>query len=352
VFLKECVNNLAEASLVATLIRELQERDGLAYPNFAVLFRNWAQGSPVEQALSEQRVPYVLFGDQTHYYERLEVRALYAYLRAILAVAGENQSPPLDGALDLILSAPPRGVGPRSLQLIRGHHPEITWEALVTATLRTDLREQVRRSVAELFELLSRFSRLAGELSPSEMIARVIRETRWELALADELEGKKVLGNLRSFQAEADEYGSLETFVRAMKSKIKSELTGKGVAVSTIHAAKGLEWPAVFVIGLNQGILPSAQSLRQAMHADPVEERHVAHVAFSRARALLFLTWNREQLEPEGRAKPLRPSEFLGRLPQESTREFEAIGDIGRLSPPDGPEDLEPGEGGQFEGGF
>ena len=352
VFLKECVNNLAESALVATLIRELKERDGLGYLNFAVLFRNWAQGSQIEQALSDRNIPYVLFGDQAHYFERPEVRSLFAYLRSILVVAGENHPPPLDGALDLILSAPPRGVGPRSLQLIRGRHPEITWDALLSATLRTDLREQVRRAVTDLFELLTRLSRLAGELTPSEMIARVIRETHWELALQDELEGKKVLGNLRAFQAEADEYGTLEAFVQAMKNRIKSDLAGKGVAVSTIHAAKGLEWPAVFVIGLNQGILPSAQSLRQAMHGDPVEERHVAHVAFSRARALLFLTWSREQLEPDGRAKPLRPSEFLGRLPQEAYREFEAVGDIGRVSHPGDPGDLEPGEGGEFEEGF
>jgi DNA helicase-2/ATP-dependent DNA helicase PcrA len=287
----------------------------------------------------------VLFGDQAHYYERPEVRTLYAYLRAILVLAGQPTQAPLDGALDLILSAPPKGVGPRSLALIRGRHPEITWELLLGATLRTDLREQVRLAVEELFELLTRLARLANELTPYEMIARVIRETGWELAIQEEWEGKAVLRNLRAFQAEAGEYPRLEGFVEAMKNRIKSDLAGKGVAVATIHAAKGLEWPAVFVIGLNQGILPSNQSLRSAQNGDPVEERHVAHVAFSRARQLLFLTWNREQLDPAGLARSLRPSEFLGRLAQEAVHAYETSGDLRQLVPPHDPGDLEPAGG-------
>lgn len=349
VILKECTNNLAEATLVASLIRELAGRDGLAYTHFAVLFRSWAQAPPIEQALSDQHIPYVLYGDQAHYYERPEVRSLFAYLRAILVVAGEPEASSLDGALDLILAAPPRGVGPRSLALIRGRSPEVTWELLVEATLRTDLREQVRQAVRELFELLSRLSRLVEELSPAEMIARIIRETGWELALQDELEGKKMLANLRAFQAEAGGYAGLEGFVSAMKNRIKSDLAGKGVAVSTIHAAKGLEWPVVFVIGLNQGSLPSAQSLRTAENGDPVEERHVAHVAFSRARELLFLTWNREIPDASGFARSLRPSDFLGRLPREEVHEYETVGDLRRLTPPRDPGDLEPGGEDGFE---
>jgi DNA helicase II / ATP-dependent DNA helicase PcrA len=360
VFLKECPNDQAEAHLVAGLIRELTKRDNLSWPDFAVLVRGWSQAGPVEQAFIDQGVPYAIYGERSRYYERREVRALYAYLRGALAVSGKStngrpESASMEGALEMLINTPARGIGPRSMQMIRGKLPEITWEALLGATVRDDLREQVRAAASGLLHLLLRLGRLADTLTPAEMIARVIRETGWEQALADELDGKSILRALRAFQDESDQYATLEAFVKAMQKKIKSDLLDQGVALSTIHAAKGLEWPAVFVVGLNQGVLPSAKSLQTAEKGDPVEERHVAHVAFSRARQLLMLTWARERLEPSGRTRALRPSEFLGRLPKEAVDEFATIHSIDTLrsaaepGAAHDPADLLPGGGAQPE---
>lgn len=351
VFFKECPNNLAEANFVTGLIGDLKRRDDLAWQDFAILLRAWNQAGPLEQTLIDHGVPYVLFGEGIPYYERPEVRALFAYLRAALVISGLPETEQtglaaLEGALDMLINIPPRGIGPKSVQMIRGKLPEITWEALAQATVRPDLREQVRGAVSRLFNLLSRLARLSADLTPSELVARVIRETGWEQALADELEGKTILRNLRVFQEEADAYTSLPAFVRSLKKKIKSDLAGEGVVVSTIHAAKGLEWPVVAIVGLNQGILPSAQSLRSAANGDPVEERHVAHVAFSRARQLLLLTWAQEHLHGNGLTRRLRPSEFLGRLPQENVDAFISLGSISKLHTAHGPADLLDWEGG------
>jgi DNA helicase II / ATP-dependent DNA helicase PcrA len=340
VLLKECPNNIAETHFTAGLLVELKKRDNLAWPDFAILIRAWAQAGPLEQALIDHGVPYVLFGDGAPYYERPEVRAAFAYLLAAQAVSGQGASNRLDGALDMLINTPPRGIGPRSVQMIRGRASEITWDTLAAAGVRNDLRPQVRERVAELFNLIARLGQLSGELTPAELVARLIRETGWEQALTDELEGRTILRNLRTFQEEAGRYGTLESFVQAMKKKIKSDLAGQGIALATIHAAKGLEWPAVCVVGLNQGILPSAQSLRSAENGDPVEERRVAHVALSRARELLVLTWAREQLQPDGLVRTLRPSEFLGRLPGERIGEFDSYRSIAALHTAGGGADL------------
>jgi DNA helicase-2/ATP-dependent DNA helicase PcrA len=105
-----------------------------------------------------------------------------------------------------------------------------------------------------------------------------------------------------------------------MDEKAHSAASGDGVAVSTIHSAKGLEWPVVFVVGLNEGIMPHVKATDAKK--DPVEERHLAHVAFTRAKRILWLSWIRERATETGRPIQLKPSRFMAMLPKEDLNEY------------------------------
>ena len=111
-----------------------------------------------------------------------------------------------------------------------------------------------------------------------------------------------------------------------MEEKARSAVSGDGVAISSIHTAKGLEWPAVFVVGLNEGILPHIKAIES--HKDPVEERRLAHVAFTRAKKLLWISWFRERATESGRTIQMKPSRFLAMLPKEDLHDYDDQGSI------------------------
>ena len=364
VFLHETVNNIAESNLVASIIKELNERDEMPYRDFAILYRTWSQSGALEQALLEYGIPYELSSEKERYYNRVEVRAMLSYLIAIKSLKtyeGEDDNssrrskPVMDGALNMIINTPPRGIGPRSIRSIQGKNPEIGWPDLLSASVpgarvhgKTALREQVSEAVGELLNLLTRMARLSDDLGPDELIAKIIRDTKWGEWLENELDGRSMLRYLRTFQEEAAEYDSLEAFVDTMRGKVKSLSEEKGVALSTIHGAKGLEWPVVFVVGFNQGILPLSQSLK-AGRESLTDERRLAHVAFSRACDVLFITWVRDKISPDGRSISLKKSEFAGLIPQEFSNEYESTRSIvipnGGRSLEDGERDAAGGEG-------
>lgn len=314
-------NARLEADAVAQEIKSLVSKGGLDWSDCAILMRTWAQSIAIEQGLVHQAVPYVLYGKNAPLYDRPEVREMRAYLRLITALAtNDGRAIALHGAIDQIINIPARGIGPASQRLIRGDSPEIGWYQLMGAMVNQHLREQARQSIKEFFDLLNRLSKKADVLTPEEMIRAVLRETGWEAWLLEELGGSRQVRNLVALAKEAQQYTELPVFVRAMDEKARSAASGDGVAVSTIHSAKGLEWPVVFVVGLNEGIMPHIKAVD--VKRDPVEERHLAHVAFTRARRILWLSWLREQTTETGRVIQMKPSRFLAMLPKEDLHEY------------------------------
>jgi len=315
-------NDRLEADAVAQEIKSLVGEHGLRWQDCAILVRTWSQSIAIERGLVNHRVPYVLYGDNAPLYDRKEVREMRAYLRIIQMLAsGNDQDTRLHGAIDQIINTPARGIGPASQRLIRGDHAEISWYQLMGAMVNKNLRQQVRQATQELFDLLNRLSKKADVLTPQEMIQAVIRETGWEQWLNEELGGNKKLRNLKALADEAQQFTELPVFLRAVEEKAHSAVSGDGVAISTIHSAKGLEWPAVFVVGLNEGILPHIKAIES--QPDPAEERRLAHVAFTRAKHLLFLSWFRERTTESGRIVQMKPSRFLAMLPKEDLHDYD-----------------------------
>ena len=315
-------NDRLEADAVAQEIKSLVGEHGLRWQDCAILVRTWSQSIAIERGLVNHGVPYVLYGDNAPLYDRKEVREMRAYLRIIQMLAsGNDQDTRLHGAIDQIINTPARGIGPASQRLIRGDHAEISWYQLMGAMVNKNLRQQVRQATQELFDLLNRLSKKADVLTPQEMIQAVIRETGWEQWLNEELGGNKKLRNLKALADEALQFTELPVFLRAVEEKARSAVSGDGVAISTIHSAKGLEWPAVFVVGLNEGILPHIKAIES--QPDPAEERRLAHVAFTRAKHLLFLSWFRERTTESGRIVQMKPSRFLAMLPKEDLHDYD-----------------------------
>ena len=320
VIVHEAEDNVAEVNLVAEVINDLVVRDGLSFKHFAVLFRTWSQAGTLEGAFANHGIPYTIAGDRPGHYQTQEVRALFGYLWAALSLADEEIDTP-HGILDILINTPPRGIGPRSIKMIRGASSQIRWVDMMRVVARKDLRPQVQQEVGKLFTYLSDMSRLVGTLRPNEMIARVIQDLDWEKTLETELGGRSVLRTMRAFQTESSEYPTVAAFVATMRKRMGIRMDGdQGVAITSVHASKGLEWPVTFVIGFNQGTMPSSQSLSSG---DISEERRLAHVALSRAHDLLFVTWSRFHIGTDGRVRDRRPSQFIGRFPHNQVELYE-----------------------------
>lgn len=315
-------NDVLEADRVSDEIRSLHDQYKVKFKNIVVLFRTWIQSSELEKAFVNKSIPYVLFGESAPFYEKREVRQMLAYLRTIQAMADpDGEEVDLDGALDLIINTPPRGIGPASVKTIRGRKAQIGWAEFLAAMVSDNLREQVRSSVKDLFDLLNRLAKKSDVLTPAELIQAVIRESTWDQWLDDELDGRKIMRNLRALANEAHSYDILNDFIKEVETNMRSEINENGVALTTIHAAKGLEWPVVFIIGMNEGIMPHILSLEAS--DDPQEEANLAHVAFSRAKSLLVASWFKERTKvSNGKVINQKPSRYLGRIPKDVLTDF------------------------------
>jgi len=316
----ENINDVIEADRIAKEINSLAEKHVLGYKNIAILFRTWKQASQIEKALISQKVPYVLFGNNIPHFEKREVREMLAYLKLIDMLHQGDPEKELGGAIDLIINSPPRGIGPVSVRTVRSDKAEIGWMEFIGGMINKNLREQVRVEMKNLFDLLNRLAQKADILTPEEMIRAVIRETRWEEKISEELEGKKTIRTLNMFSKDALRFITLNDFIEWTEEKMRSDLNGQGVTLSTIHASKGLEWDVVFVSGLNEKILPHVMALDNS--DDPLEERNLAHVAFSRAKRLLILSWFRERYTNTDRISIQKPSRYLSVIPSEVVSDF------------------------------
>ncbi len=323
--LYEAVDDRDEAQFVVRQIATAARDEGRAYGDFAVFYRTNAQSRSFEEALLELDVPYAVVGG-VRFYERAEVKDALAYLRALLN--------PADGmALRRILNNPPRGIGKATLE-----RAEIVAQEEGTTLLRALRRlgddPAGGRSAAKLREFLALFDALAeevAELSPPEAIARVLDRTGYLEHLQRQAtpESEARVENLRELLTGAgdfdaanagqgpDERSSLELFLDqvALVSDLDAyEGRADRVSLMTAHTAKGLEYPVVFLVGLEEGLLPHAASTRDAGGIE--EERRLCYVGMTRAMERLFLTCASERRRYGSRTFSV-PSRFLSEIPRE-----------------------------------
>jgi DNA helicase-2/ATP-dependent DNA helicase PcrA len=305
----------AEARFVAAEIALLVE-EGWSSSEIAVFYRTNAQSRVLEDVLVRQGVPYQVIGGP-RFYERAEVKDVIAYLQAI-----DN---PFDAvSLQRIANKPRRGIGDASLARLQAHadaHGISLWEALGQAE-EAGISAAPLRAVQQFHTLLQSLQAGALELEVSELIERVLERSGYVDALRAErtIEAQGRLENLQELVGVAQEYQhtapepSLSGFLQEISLYSDQDaLRGEQslVTLMTLHNAKGLEFRAVFMIGMEEGIFPHARSIEEQ---GLEEERRLAYVGMTRAKERLVLTHASARSLWGSRSYNL-PSRFLDELP-------------------------------------
>ncbi len=310
-----------EAEEVASAILAEVFRSRRAWSHFAVLYRTKAQSRPFEEAFRAHAIPYRVVGG-TRFLDRKEVRDLAAYLRAI-------HNPRDESSLVRIANVPKRGLGPQTLLRLKdlaGKRGQPLRQVLAAAE---DLAAPARAGARSLLDLLETYERrFRREGLTPEGLRDLIRDAglRAEIeALYDS--GRAVQRRVELLEELADSVSEaqrvngkvdLGLFVERLSLDPPEEETegGEAVALMTLHSAKGLEFPVVFLVGMEEGLLPHARD--GANPAGAEEERRLCYVGMTRAREKLYLCHARARRR-RGHAAVSLPSRFLSEIPLELT---------------------------------
>ena len=321
-----CTDGHAEATYVAAEIHRRRQGEGRPWGHFGVLFRAGTQARNLEEALRLVGIPYLLVGAY-QFFDRKEVKDVLAYLRLLANPADQ-------ASFVRVVNFPPRGVGPKRLRSLldfadgEGISPFEACAragdcqglgasaALALADLHrvvTDLRREATRPGTDLATLIGSLcerldARRAWLRDPS---AGAGADGRWRSI-------ESLMGMVRSWQARQPDK-SLADYLRAIVLDSRhgdDEDDGDRVTLTTIHAAKGLEWPVCFVVGCQEGLLPHRRVVAES--GDVAEERRLLYVAMTRARRSLILTRSR-LTTVRGTTEVARPSRFLAELPSAHT---------------------------------
>jgi DNA helicase II / ATP-dependent DNA helicase PcrA len=288
----------------------------------AVLFRMNAQSRLLEEGLLRGGVPYLVLGG-VGFYERKEVKDVLAYLRLLLNLN--------DGvALRRILNVPARGIGARTvseLERLAGERGLSLWRALSECVDEARLPARATLPLERFRTLVDGLREELLRLPIGRLIQRVLEVTGYSAALAQEdtQESQDRLDNLAELLSAAAEYTerdpepSLAGFLdRASLVADTDQLHDDApVVLMTLHSAKGLEFDAVFLIGLEEGLMPHARSLTSEHGLE--EERRLCYVGMTRAKQRLHLTWAQSR-QVFGQRRPAEPSRFLEEIPRENVR--------------------------------
>lgn len=309
-----------EARFVMSEIRRLS-REGYHYDDFAVLYRTNAQSRVIEENFLKANLPFRLVGGQ-RFFDRMEIKDVLAYLRLII-------NPSDDLSFRRIVNSPKRGIGATSLEKLSQYaamHGLSLLEASKDTTL-TPVSGKAAKGLENFAQTIEDLSQMHEFLSVSEFVEQVVEKTGYIVALeqAHSLEADARIENIQEFfsvakQFEAErldetlEESPLMQFLTdlALVTDMDSEESdGRMVTLMTLHAAKGLEFPVVFLIGMEDGIFPSLRSL---MEGDDIEEeRRLAYVGITRAEQKLYFT-NAYARLLYGRTQNNRPSRFLDEI--------------------------------------
>ena len=317
-------NAQQEAAWIASEIARLHAEHGIAYSDMAIMYRANAQSRSLEEALINAGLPYQLIGG-TRFYERREVKDAIAYLQAIV-------NPADDVNMRRILNVPKRGLGPRAESLVTMYadtHAATFFDGVLHvdelgAPTRTATQLKAFR---DLMTALREFAD-AHNSKPSEIVAEMLSKSGLleELQRSEDPQDASRVENLSQLQSVAAEYeqktpdatlaGFLETTALVADSDqlpMDGEDSGS-VTLMTLHTAKGLEYPVVFLTGLEQGTFPHSRSLEDT--SELAEERRLAYVGITRAQRRLYVT--RAAVRAQwGQAAEMMPSQFLDEIPDQ-----------------------------------
>ena len=320
--LTRCDDEIAEAEAVVHRMRMLEAaHPELRWGDMAVLYRTNAQSRAMEESLVRWGIPYIVVGG-LRFYDRREIKDMLAYLRLLV-------NPADTVSLLRVLNVPKRGIGKTTIERLTDAANQLgipLWDVISDPEAVRSLGGRSAKGLLQFQELLRDLQRRLHEAPPSELVQRVMEQSGYVAELitegTDEAEDRRrnlnELVNAALQYQEENEEGSLEDFLAsaALASDADSKDTEQDrVTLMTLHASKGLEFPVVFLVGMEQGLFPSYRSLDDPASLE--EERRLCYVGLTRAKERLFLSHASERRLWGGMREPAIPSVFLSELPGE-----------------------------------
>jgi len=297
-----------EAFAIASRINAQATIGARKYGEFAVLYRMNAQSYALERAFMQHRIPYQLVGG-VRFYDRKEIKDVIAYLK-LLFQPNDRMS------FSRIVNVPTRGIGATSLEkflLWQSNSGMDIISALINVEQTSTLQARAKNALAALGESLrSLQARIEAESNPSDIIEQLIESTGYRRYILDgtpQAEDREA--NLSVLVSDAKSFATLASFLEevALMSSVDTASDEQKVTLMTLHAAKGLEFPVVFMVGMEDGLFPSSRALEEGPK-QLEEERRLCYVGMTRAREELHLLYAQSRLQ-FGQRSYGSPSRFL-----------------------------------------
>ena len=314
----ECESDRDEGYRIVQRIRDESIKDKLQLKDFVILFRTNYQSRALEEAFNRSGIPYTIVGGVA-FYKRKEIKDLLAYLKLILN--------PLDNESFLrIANFPARGIGDVTLDYLRSYASSKQIPLLSALERIDDIKEiqpRQRGQLKDFGSLIDKYSRAASGLSVSELTRSLIDEIQIVRHLKDEgtVESQNRMDNIQEFLAGIADFqtdnpeGTLQDFIAEVSLVAdvdRWDTKRNSVTLMTIHAAKGLEFPVVFVSGLEEGLFPLSSKEQDELE----EERRLFYVAITRAKKKVYLSYSRQRFR-FGKLSYQVPSRFLSEIETE-----------------------------------
>ena len=319
----EAYNNDEESSFIVDKIKMLV-RDGYKKSEIAILYRNNFLSRRLEEELNGRGIPYIIYGG-FRFFERAEIKDMIAYLRIIV-------NPDDDAAFERTINNPPRGIGQKTIDIIRGLAKESNLSLWKTIKLfqdkeSKDITPRVKTSLLNYIGIIEDIASDINDLSLDEILIRIYKDSKLKTYFSEQ-KGEESISKQENIE---ELFVTAENFIRnnidsenivdefldnaALEAgDYQSKLDDDPVQLMTIHSAKGLEFPVVFLTGLEEGIFPNEN--RKSGNDFLEEERRLCYVAITRAMKLLYITHaNARYLH--GSYNYLMPSRFINEIPSE-----------------------------------
>lgn len=319
-----------ETRYIVSEIQKQIKRKMRKFGDFAILYRTNAQSRVLEETFLKANIPYTMVGGHK-FYDRKEIRDILAYLTVIA-------NPKDSLSFGRIVNVPKRGIGLSSLEKLQNFAAINDWSLLEAAqnVALANISGKAGRELESFGELMVHFNEMVPYLTVTELTEEILKKSGYEADLKRQntLEAQSRLENLEEFLSVTQEFDKrfakeeeeaqedkLVLFLNdlALLSDIDEvEEETSQVTLMTLHAAKGLEFPVVFLMGLEEGVFPLSRALMEEKELE--EERRLAYVGITRAEEVLYLT-NAQARTLYGRTQYNRPSRFLGEIDQDLLEE-------------------------------
>jgi DNA helicase-2/ATP-dependent DNA helicase PcrA len=314
----ESANEQEEAIHIANVIANKVATENRRFADFVVLYRMNAQSRVFEDVFLSYRVPYVLIG-ALRFYERREIKDVLAYLRL---ASNPNESI----SLKRVVNNPPRGIGPTTVARIEQYAADndiLLWEALKRADDIPDLQKKARRELKNFVALVEYLHSKRDAYSVQRLVEDALEQSGYVRHLMSDrsMDAESRVENVKEFLSVTEEFEkvsqehSLREFLEqvALISDIDTyEESGNAVTLMTLHAAKGLEFPVVFIAGMEEGLFPHQRSMSDRDELE--EERRLCYVGMTRAKEELHLS-HAHLRTFMGKTERRQSSRFLAEVP-------------------------------------